>query len=228
MKILVVDDHPLFLDGLEQVLQLLDQPVTVIQAINGQDAITKLASENEIDLIMVDLNMPGMDGIDLLSTLVEREIWIPAVIISAHDDPNSIIRALDAGALGFIPKSFSAEELLTALKIVFGGGVYLPESMMTQIEHIRRVSNNAQPKTENIGANYGITSRQIRVLELLAKGHSNRQIALILNLTENTVKSHLKSLFAALNTPNRTACAQKAEKLGLVKQAVVDSGLGGD
>ncbi len=228
MKILVVDDHPLFLDGLQQVLRLLDDTVTVVQAIDAEEALTHLTPNNDIDLIMVDLNMPGINGIDLLTTLVAREIWTPAVVISAHDDPSSVIQALDAGALAFIPKSFNADELITALRVVLKGGVYLPETMMAQIKHMRRTTGKTQPATENIGDTYGITSRQFRVLELLVKGHSNKQIALILNLTENTVKSHLKSLFAALNTRNRTACVQKAEKLGLVKQPAADFGLEGD
>lgn len=106
MKILVIDDHPLFLDGLLQA----------------------------VDLILLDINMPGMNGLDLLATLVERELWIPAIVISAHDNPRVVLQALDAGALGFIPKHFNTAKLLAALK----GEVFLPESIKARIDQLRR------------------------------------------------------------------------------------------
>jgi two-component system, NarL family, nitrate/nitrite response regulator NarL len=215
VKILVVDDHPLFLDGLLQVLRQLDPNTVTEQVVNAEQALNRLVSGSEFQLILVDINMPGMDGLDLLSALVERELWIPAVVISAQDNPRIIAAALDAGALGFIPKSFGASELLDALKRVLAGEVFLPEQIKEQIDRMRRSSTDSVPNK-----NLGITARQIRVLELLVKGYSNRKIALTLNLSEHTVKSHLKVLFAVLNADNRTACAQKAEELGLVRQTV--------
>jgi two-component system nitrate/nitrite response regulator NarL len=215
VKILVVDDHPLFLDGLLQVLRQLDPNTMTEQVANAEQALSRLASGPEFQLILVDINMPGMDGLDLLAALVERELWIPAVVISAQDDPRIIAAALDAGALGFIPKSFGAAELLDALKKVLAGEVFLPEPVKEQIDRMRRSSTDSI-----LNKNLGITTRQIRVLELLVKGYSNRKIALTLNLSEHTVKSHLKTLFAILNADNRTACAQKAEELGLVRQAL--------
>lgn len=211
VKILVVDDHPLFLDGLIQVLRRLD-PVTVTEQVsNAEQALARLKADGNFQLILVDINMPGMDGLDLLCALVEHELWVPAVVISAQDNPRVIANALDAGALGFIPKSFGASELLNALKRVMAGEVFLPESIKEQIDRMRRFSPNVES-----GAKLGITARQLRVLELLVKGYSNRKIAVTLNLSEHTVKSHLKALFSILNVDNRTVCVQKAEQLGLV------------
>ncbi|HEX5057148.1 MAG TPA: response regulator transcription factor [Gammaproteobacteria bacterium] len=213
MKILVVDDHPLFMDGLLQVLRQLAPATVAEQALNAEQALAILKADPGFQLILVDINMPGMGGLDLLSALVEYELWIPAVVISAQDDPRVVADAMNAGALGFIPKSFGATELLQALKMVLSGEVFLPEPLREQIERIRR-----SPARSEQGAKLGITSRQLRVLELLVKGYSNRKIALSLNLSEHTVKSHLKTLFAVLNADNRTECVQKAVKLGLVRQ----------
>ncbi len=218
MKILVVDDHPLFLDGLLQVLRQLDPNTVTEQVVNAEQALNRLVSDAEFQLILVDINMPGMDGLDLLSALVERELWIPAVVISAQDNPKTVAAALDAGALGFIPKSFGASELLDALKRVLAGEVFLPEPVKEQIDRLRRSSASTN---SGLNKDLGITARQIRVLELLVKGYSNRKIALTLNLSEHTVKSHLKTLFTILNADNRTACAQKAEELGLIRQTVL-------
>lgn len=213
MKILVVDDHPLFLDGLIQVLRQLD-PATVTQQVsNAEQALDRLKGERDFQLILIDINMPGMDGLDLLCALVEHELWVPAVVISAQDDPRVIAHALDAGALGFIPKSFGASELLDALRSVLAGEVFLPEPIQEQIDRMRRF-----PPSVESGAKLGITARQLRVLELLVKGYSNRKIAATLNLSEHTVKSHLKVLFSILNADNRTVCVQRAEQLGLVRQ----------
>jgi DNA-binding NarL/FixJ family response regulator len=220
MKILVIDDHPLFLDGLLQVLLQLDPDVAAVQVTNAEAALERLTTDQDFQLILVDIGMPGMDGLDLLKTLAERELWIPAVVISAHDNPRSITRALDAGALGFIPKSFGAEELLGALQKVLKGEIFLPESVKRHIRQLRPAEGNVQA---GAGHQHGVTPRQIRVLELLAKGFSNRKIALAMNLSEHTVKSHLKTLFAALNADNRTACVHKAEQLGLILKAAVDS-----
>jgi DNA-binding NarL/FixJ family response regulator len=212
MKILVVDDHPLFLDGLLQVLRQLDPEMITEQVPDAEQALNRLRADGGFHLILIDINMPGMDGLDLLRALVEHELWIPAVVISAQDDPRVIAAAMEAGALGFIPKSFGAAELLDALKRVLAGEVFLPDAIRQQIDRTRRATVNL-----DTGVKLGVTSRQLKVLELLVKGYTNRRIALTLNLSEHTVKSHLKTLFAILNVDNRTGCVRKAEQLGLVR-----------
>lgn len=216
MKILVIDDHPLFLDGLLQVLQQLGPDVTTAQVGSAESALEYIESNPAVDLILLDINMPGMDGLDLLATLVERELWIPAIVISAHDNPRVILQALDAGALGFIPKHFNTAELLAALNVVLRGEVFLPEPIKARIEQLRRANIKAESSTEKVARDLGLSSRQVRVLEFLVKGYSNRKIAVMLNLSEHTVKSHLKVLFSALKAENRTDCVQKAEELGLI------------
>lgn len=216
MKILVVDDHPLFMDGLLQVLQQLRPNITAIQIGNAEKALEYIETDRAIDLILLDINMPGMDGLDLLATLVERELWIPAIVISAHDNPRVILQALNAGALGFIPKHFNTAELLAALNVVLKGEVFLPEPIKARIDQLRRANTKTDSKSEKVAANLGLSSRQLRVLECLAKGYSNRKIAAILNLSEHTVKSHLKVLFSALKAENRIDCVRKAEELELI------------
>ncbi len=219
MNILVVDDHPLYIDGLKQVLSQIEGQAEVVQAVSAEQALELIESGDSVfDLLLVDLNMPGIDGLDLLMTLDERELWIPSVMISAQDNAQVIMQALDAGALGFIPKSFGASELLDALHTVFQGKVFLPKGMDQQIERLRRAVDGKRP-VEKAAEDFGITPRQYRVLELMAKGYSNKKVAMTLYLTEHTVKSHVSQLFMALDVDNRTACVQRAVQLGLVQKA---------
>lgn len=212
MKILLIDDHPLFLDGLMQVLSQLAESVTVVRFTDAEAALQRLFDEQDFTLVMVDINLPGMNGVEFLQALGEYKLCVPAVIMSAEDKLEVIAEALEAGALGFIPKSVSAGELIEAIRVVVSGQVFVPKPLHAPLRHLR----HQKSITKGCSALSGITSRQLRVLTLLAKGHSNKVIALSMNLSEHTVKSHVKNIFAALNVANRTACVLKAEQLGLI------------
>ncbi|MCG8435804.1 MAG: response regulator transcription factor [Gammaproteobacteria bacterium] len=216
MKILVVDDHPLFLDGLKLVLSGLDKDIDFLQANDGEQALTLVADHlNELALVLVDLNLPGLDGVALITAFSERQYWIPTVMISAEENPRAIKAALDAGALGFIPKSYNAEELLNAARQVLKGELHLPENIRQQLERAENLTNKGKDDNAD-AARYGITPRQFSVLQLMAQGLPNKRIALTLNLTEHTVKAHVGALFSALNAGNRTECVQEARRLGLI------------
>jgi len=214
MRILVVDDHQLFLEGLRMVLQSLGPDVEILQARDGAAALQAVEA-NDLELILLDLNMPGVDGLAILQSLAERQLWIPTVILSASDDLVQIHRALELGALGFISKSAHSREMLGALRDVLRGDVYIPPDLRLGLQRLQRTRNGA-PAGNPALQRYGITPRQHEVLRLLARGYSNQQIAETLFLSEHTVKSHVKALFSALHVSNRTECARAAEHAGLL------------
>jgi len=179
----MVDDHRLFLDGMSQLLERLSGQVDVVCAEGGVEALESLEADDSFDLILLDLAIPGIDGHSFLHAIAARRVPIPAVIISASDDPYDITRAMEAGAFGFVRKSAPAEEMLSALQQVLSGSIYLPADYQPP---------ESRPKAV---ADKELTSRQLVVLKLLGAGHPNKRIATILQLSEETVKSHLRVLF---------------------------------
>jgi DNA-binding NarL/FixJ family response regulator len=218
VKILVVDDHKLFLEGLRLVLRQLEDGTEVIEASSATDALAAIGADADLDLILLDLNMPGLDGLALLQSLGERQLWIPTVMISATDDLRSVRQALDLGALGFIPKTAHSQELLDALRSVLDGNVYVPQGLERKLRRLKGANGAGNNGEDDLPDRYGITRRQHQVLQLIARGYSNRQIADTLYLSENTVKSHVMALFSALNVSNRTECAKAALGKGLLPE----------
>ncbi len=215
VKILIVDDHPMFMDGLIQGLHGLDDSLDLDQAATAEQALARIDSGIAPDFMLIDIFLPGESGIVLLKTLIAREIWIPALVLSASDDPLLIREAIDNGAMGYVPKTFSARQLLEAMKIVTRGDLFLPPG-------ITRPADSPAPRDSNGDSDrpanrHGITRRQTEVLKLMTRGYSNRKIASTLFVSEHTVKSHIKAMFKALRVANRTACVRKAGQLGLVQ-----------
>lgn len=207
MRILIVDDHQLFIDGIRHVLTRLDDQVKIAEANTAEAAINILESGTGFDLVFVDLVMPGMNGLSIIQRLHEQGIWFPLVIMSGEENIRTIKSALALGALGFIPKSFSSDQMLSALTCILDGKLFVPPAISQQLDTLtdRRFKHNGN-----------ITKRQLQVLELLAQGYTNRQIAATLCLTEHTIKAHVSSLFIELNASNRTECVQIAESHGLI------------
>lgn len=216
MNILVVDDHQLFLDGFRYILKNLGTHVIVSSAVNAEIAIDIINGDQDFDLILIDLNMPGMDGISILKRFQKSNLSLPVVVISAEENPRVIKSALDSGALGFIPKSASSEEMLSILKKIIEGQVYVPKDIQEQINNLGTRRPPKQAQQNKSLKNSGISKRQYEVLQLLARGYSNKQIASTLFLTEHTVKAHVSGLFNALKTRNRTECVQLAQLQGII------------
>lgn len=208
MNILVVDDHQLFIDGLHLLLKELCDSVEVTQATRADQAIILLESGTAYDLVLVDLAMPDMGGLSIIQRMHERGIWLPLVVVSAEENIRTIKAALDLGALGFIPKSFSGAQMLAALQTILAGNTSVPLAIAQQVRAVK------VRRTERAG---NLTKRQQQVLDLLAQGHGNRQIAETLYLTEHTVKAHVGALFIELNAKNRTDCVQIAKQQGLIQ-----------
>lgn len=207
MKILIVDDHALFREGLCHVLNALPDDVTIFEAPDYARAISCLSENTNLDLVLLDLNMPGTDGFTALTSFSKLYPALPIAILSASTQRSDIQRALNAGAMGYIPKDTTSSVMLNALQIIFSGSVYVPPKF-AQYE-----PQGAQWDSAN---SHHLTPRQREVLHLLVQGIANKEIAAQLNLAEATVKMHVTSIFKTLGVANRTQAVITAEKLGLI------------
>jgi DNA-binding NarL/FixJ family response regulator len=204
MNVLVVDDHRLFLDGLRYILGKLDDGIDVNVLSSYTKAEAVLPQAEQFDLILLDLNVDGGDGVALMIKLRELGIFTPVVAVSATDDPHHIQSALDAGASGFVPKSLDANRMIAGLRRVLAGDQFVPSDIQAQLTAARQRDR--------------LTKKQKTVLELLCEGLTNRQIAEHLCLTEHTVKSHLLALYDKLGVNNRTECVIVSQQKKLVRK----------
>ena len=210
MRILLADDHDLFRAGLGMVLQGLGDVVEVTQADSLSAAIDCVDQMPELDLALLDLNMPAMNGMTGLRQFRQQFPLIPVVIISGSDSPADAQQALDAGASGYIHKSSPPQVVLSALQLVLAGGVYVPPQALRRDDE----APAALPPMHK-GKLGGLTARQIDVLRLLAAGKPNKLIARELGLSEGTVKIHLSTIFRVLDVNNRTEAVLAAQTMQL-------------
>ena len=213
MRILVVDDHPLICEALRQVLKALDQNIELLEAASGSEALAQADRNDRIDLVLLDLALPDADGFEVLGELRERHPSFPVVVLSASEQADVVMRALDAGAMGFIPKTSSNELLLGALRLVLSGGVYLPAEVLRHAPApaLARKSAAAEASYRDIG----LTQRQAQVLALMVQGKPNKLICRELVLAEGTVKIHVTAILKALGVSNRTQAVIAVGKLSL-------------
>jgi len=218
MKILVVDDHVLIRDALRGVLKELKGDAEVLEASNCCQAMALIAENaDNLLLILLDLNLPDRDGFSALSEVRERFPAISVVVLSGQHDRSSVVKALDLGALGFIPKSGQREVMLSALQLVFAGGVYIPPEILTH-ESLESPLPGAKPPTGGrkpaSPSELGLTERQLDVLALMMQGKSNKAICRVLDLAEPTVKNHVTAILKALKVTNRTEAVIAVRELG--------------
>lgn len=210
MKFLIVDDHPLFSEGIQLVIETLFTKSLCRLANSAEEALLLLETE-QYDLVLIDLNMPGIDGLSLLQALSHRNLSTLITVLSSVEDLRMIRQALDLGASGFIPKSFGKEELHLALQAILNGEIFIPEAIAWQLNRIR-----ADKTTHGQTNELGISARQHEVLVLLSKGLTNKQMARTLFVTEDTVKFHTRNLFRMLQASNRVDCVSRARQCGLL------------
>ena len=225
MKILLVDDHQLFREGVALLLRRLADDLDLLQAANCDEAFALCETHSDTDLILLDLHLAGMRGLDGLSVLRERFPGIPVVVVSSADDPVTVRKTLDAGAMGYIPKSSSSEIMLNALRLVLAKGIYLPpnvllaESSPVPLKTLRMATvaatmqSGASPITP---VDLGLTPRQAEVLYLVLEGKPIKLICRELNLGQATIKGHVSAVLRALNVTTRTQAIVAAHRLGLV------------
>lgn len=213
MHILLVDDHTLFREALIHVLKKLDEQVIVLEANDIPEAIQFISHSNNLDLILLDIDLPGVDGLTALPDLRELSQTVPIVVLSGSERAFDVHRALDAGSMGYIPKSCSSHEMLAALKIILQGDVFVPPKLLIKIQN---KSLNIEKVDEKSDSNNLLTPRQIDVLELMSKGYPNKSIAKTLNVAEGTVKLHVAAILLALGARNRTHAVTEALRCGLI------------
>jgi len=207
MNILLIDDHVLFREGLKFLLRSLDAELQVDEAGDCARALEH-AVKRAYDLVLLDLKMPGVAGLDALAALRDAIPAAPLVVLSGEDSPGVVRAAIERGAMGFIPKSSTPEVLIQALRLVLARGVYLPPAVLD-------APADPAAAAESGTALRGLTPRQMDVLRCVIQGKSNKVIARELDVSEGTVKAHLSSVLRALDARSRTEAVYAAAKLGL-------------
>ena len=213
MKILVVDDHALIREALHGVLRKVTRDAIILEASNCAQTMEAVASHPDISLILLDLNLPDRDGFSMLAELRERNPAVSVVVLSATQDRANVIKALDIGAMGYIPKSARNEVMLSALQLVFAGGIYIPPEILAR-EHLSHSAPSGGGRAIVSPGDLGLTDRQLDVLALMMQGKNNKSICRTLNLAEPTVKNHVTAILKALKVTNRTEAVIAVTELG--------------
>ena len=200
-KILIADDHPLFREAIHNVISDGFPGSEVMETADLDSALLLTQDHDDLDLILLDLNMPGMHGLNGLINLRNEAPTIPVVIVSAEQDKQVVLQAITYGAVGFITKSSPRVQMTEAIQQILNGNVYLPPDIIrTQKCGTRRMNDAPSFPPELLQA---LTRKQLLVLERMTKGESNKQIAYTLEIAETTVKAHVSAILRKLNVHNR-------------------------
>ncbi len=207
-NILLIDDHPLYRDALRPVIRQLARRVNIFEASCIADAFRLIDEQSALDLVLLDLGLPDGGGLKSLLPVSQLLPDTPIVVISACENHDLVIHLLNAGARGYIPKSADSEVIKNALLLVLSGETYIPSVALGRLSGTTVVG---------IEADAVLTRRQDEVLQLLARGYSNKQIAKALNIAETTVRAHVSDILHHLHAHNRTDAVVKAQQLGLLE-----------
>ncbi|MGX1126854.1 response regulator [Pseudomonas sp. HLS-6 TE3448] len=201
-KILIADDHPLFREAIHNVISDGFPGSEVLETADLDSALALTQSADDLDLILLDLNMPGMHGLGGLINLRNEAPTVPVVIVSAEQDKQVVLQAITYGAVGFITKSSPRSQMTEAIEQILNGNVYLPPDIIrTQKNTSRRSQSEPQGFAPELLQ--ALTRKQLLVLERMTKGESNKQIAYNLDIAETTVKAHVSAILRKLNVHNR-------------------------
>jgi DNA-binding NarL/FixJ family response regulator len=209
VKFLIIDDHRMFCDGLKLIFSQRDDQPTVFEADHCAAGFEHARAHPDIDLVMLDISLPDMDGHDALKVFSKQFPTLPVIMLTASESRHIMRRCFDAGASGYIPKSSSAEVMMSAIQLVLAGGIYVPPSL-TITGTLPHSNRNTPVDLETLGK---LTGRQAEVLSHLQDGISNKQIAERLSLSEATVKVHISAILKALGLRSRVEAALIAQKL---------------
>jgi DNA-binding NarL/FixJ family response regulator len=214
MRILIVDDHPVMRGGIRACLHDLDAAIGFVEAADLQEAV-RAAKTEPADLVLLDLALPGVSDIEALTAFrASLDPCPPVVVFSATDDPGTVTAALDAGAMGFIPKTSTPAILQSALRLVLAHGIYVPPTVLRRRDGLQPSSSTAaQPALRRL-SELGLTPRQQQVCTLMVKGRPVKQIARDLDISAATVKAHLQPILRALGVMNRTEAIVALHRLG--------------
>lgn len=210
MKALVIDDHPAFITALETLLKRMRHGIDIDTATSAEEALRHIEYHSNYQFILLDLAMPGLDGFAFLRGLEQRKLSIPVIVISSCHEPETIHACISAGAVGYIPKSYSLDQMVDAMARIQEGEIYLPQAFKKSTTQTDETIFNQ--RCEQIG----ISNKTYQVLVCLTKSKTNKEIADELNISVHTVKAHLAKLQERLQTSNRMDTVMEAIRLGLV------------
>lgn len=205
IRILIADDHPVVREGLAGMLAGQPDLEVVVQAGDGQQAVT-LWQQHQPDVVLMDLRMPDMDGVEAIAAIRQQWPSAPILVLTTYDSDADIVRAIEAGATGYLLKDTPREELFRAIRAAARG-----ESVLAPAVAARLMTRMRNPAEENL------SPREIEVLQLVAKGHSNREIGKVLHISTATVKTHLIHIFDKLAVSDRTAAVTAALEKGIIR-----------
>ena len=214
-KIIIADDHPLFRQALLDTLKSKLTDTTWLEAQTIEELNQQLTNHSDSDLVLLDLNIPGAHGFNTLIHVRNHYPQIPVVVVSAHEDHDTISKAMQYGAAGFVPKSTPVENIFTAIQQVLSGEIWVPAAFQKNAassEHIDIAERVAS-----------LTQQQYRILMMFAQGMLNKQIAYDLNVSEATIKAHATAIFRKLNVRNRTQAVIAISQLDLAEQRFSNS-----
>lgn len=222
IKIALIDDHKLFREGVKRILSFESTFEVVAEGGDGTE-VNELVEQYNPDIVLMDINMPGMNGIEATKELLENYPETKVIILSIHDDENYVTHALQTGAQGYLLKEIDTESLLEAIKVVHEGGSYLhPKVTHNLVQEYRRLvedkeANSGLERIEYRKPLHLLTRRECQVLQLLSEGQSNRKIAETLVISEKTVKNHVSNILQKMKVNDRTQAVVKAIKNGWVE-----------
>lgn len=215
IRLLLIDDQRLMRDGLRTILELEEDFEIVGEAADGQDGLDAYAAL-EPDVVLMDIRMPGMDGVEATRRMVERWPEARVIILTTFDDDEYIFEGLRVGALGYLLKDVSGDELAQAIRKVAAGGALIEPSVARKVlAEFARLETASRPLNEGLAD--PLSERELEVLQLLGQGLSNKQIAAELYLAEGTIKNYVSNILDKLGVNDRTQAALRAQELGMLK-----------
>jgi two-component system nitrate/nitrite response regulator NarL len=212
MKLLIIDDHPVVRQGLCALLEQSLQDTTVLLASSSEEGLAVAEAHSDLDAAFLDLMMPGLAGMTAIKIFGEKYPALPVIVLSSSEDPDDVRRALAFGALGYVPKSAGPQTILSALRLVLAGEIYVPPLVLLAATATAEIG----PPRGGATAIDELTTRQKEVLLLLARGLQNKEIGEMLGLADKTVKTHVTAIFRTLRVINRTQAASLAREANLV------------
>lgn len=214
MKYLIVDDHALVAGALTLLLEDREPEADVHTAATADAALELVDREGDADLLILDLSLPGVTGTELMEEIVRRQPMLKILVVSGLADQESIMRVLQLGAAGFVPKSLDTELLSSAIDFVLKGGVYIPSKLLTESQKDGFFTRTAARLKAPESAPPHLTDRQLDVLAQLAKGAPIKRICRELDLSEGTVKTHVAAIYRSFGASNRTEALIAARRAG--------------
>ena len=210
IKVVIADDHSLVRQGLRRYLDMADDIEVIGEAANGEEAIA-LVEKAQPDIVLLDIRMPSMDGLEAARKIRERFPSVGAIMLTAYDDRQFVVEAVRAGARGYVLKARDAEHLIQTVRLVAGGNMVIDPQLVVALAEELSQAKERDRRAETL------TAREIEVLQLLAFGHTNRDIAEKLFISPDTVKTHLEHIFEKLGASDRTAAVAEALRRRLIE-----------